>query len=146
MLTAALAMWGAALASGQEVKSAPRAERALPSSIAHFGVAAIEGFYVRAMDSPVDGVVNSALACAASIAMLLPAENLELLKEKVSSLAMDGRTPDIRYRASLASVVMTAPELFANDEVIQNSDEREFFASISTTLEHSLYGHQSNNE
>jgi len=101
ILTIALILWGTSASRGGENTSAACPEKARPASIGIYGIDAIEGFYARALDSPVEGVVHSALANVASIALLMPEEKLTLLKEKVTSLIATARTPETRYRASL---------------------------------------------
>jgi hypothetical protein len=104
-------------------------------------VARVEKKYLAALKMDNDGVVEAALAHITRMKLYRPCETCKELVKKIHSLAVDGHTPAIRFRAYLASVAMDSPELFAREQRVEYRDPEEMFVALSTRLQTSLLGY-----
>jgi len=99
--------------------------------------------YAKCLKSENDGIVESALAHVAYTRLILPTADLKDLREAVEGLTNADRSPVIRYKAYLASMVFVNPGLFTRTAATNYADGDEFFAAIAFQLRHSLLGYRS---
>jgi hypothetical protein len=97
--------------------------------------------YAHCLRSDNDGIVESALAHTAYTKMMLPTADLKEIRTEVEKLANSDRTPVIRYKAYLASMVFTSPGLFTRTLDTRYKDGDEFFSAVDSQLRHSLLGY-----
>jgi hypothetical protein len=95
----------------------------------------IEKVYAASLESGNRGVVESVLAVATMIKLDMPAEDMPILKEKITHLADYSKTPSIRYKASLALAVFENPEKYKMDNVRQIEYSAQIFSALDGTLE-----------
>ena len=96
--------------------------------------------YTECLESCNTGVIESALAQAVLMKLYVPEKEFEGLREKISSLSVNGCNPTIRYKAYLASLVYDDPELFAQEQGQSFSDAEALFSSVSNRLQVTLLG------
>ncbi len=98
--------------------------------------------YARCLRSDNDGIVESALAHVAYMRLVLPGADLRDVRKTVESIANSDRTPVVRYKAYLASMVFVSPDLFRQAPDIPFANGDEFFAAVDYRLRHSLLGYR----
>lgn len=96
--------------------------------------------YVRCFESGNNGVVESATGMAAMLRLACPHANLEPLNHKLDSLAVNGETPAIRYKAYLAGLVFDSPSLYADIATRRYASSDEFLAAVARRLNESILG------
>ena len=132
----------ATMASGQTSQTA--AERPCLSSKADYSVTRLERArknFIASLNSENDGVAESALAQVAHMRAKLPGVNLPDIEATVDELANSGRTPVIRYKAYLASLVFAHPGMFSQETAVDYSSGDEFFTAIASRLQQTLLSH-----
>ncbi len=111
----------------------------------HANLEAAKKNYLVTLRSDNDGLVISGLAQVTMMRHYVPAENLDAIQAEVNSLAVRGRTPEIRYKAYLSSLVFSSPELFPQETIWQSESPDQLFSSLAGTLQRellSLNGHK----
>ena len=88
-----------------------------------------------------DGVVESALAHATHMRLMMPQEDFKDSEMALGLLAGNGRTPGIRYKAYVASLVFASPEMFAREINSEYAHDDQFFGAIASRLQQTLLGH-----
>lgn len=94
--------------------------------------------YVESLRCENEGVVRSALAHATWMKLMAPEKAFPALHAEISSLVASGRTPEIRYRASLASLVFERPALFEGEASKNFEDGDDMFASVARRVSFSM--------
>ena len=94
--------------------------------------------YVESLRNENEGVVRSALAHATWMKLMVPERAFPGLQAEISSLVVAGSTPEIRYRASLASLVYERPALFVGESTKDFEDGDEMFASVARRVSFSM--------
>ncbi|HLP14870.1 MAG TPA: hypothetical protein VK470_01355 [Bacteroidota bacterium] len=94
----------------------------------------IEQSLVRALSTPNNGVVNSALAIAAKLKLDHPTENFSNIMQEVSYLAEHSKVPMIRYRASLTEAVYNNPVSFKQIAAHQSNDQDTLFTALDDQM------------
>ena len=94
--------------------------------------------YVESLRSENEGVIRSALAHAAWMKLMVPERSFPALQAEISSLVVSGSTPEIRYRASLASLVYERPALFVGETTRDFEDGDDMFASVARRVSFSM--------
>lgn len=119
------------------------ATRALynPGPYTHLNVRCVLCNFESGLRNGNDGVVESILSHVLWLRLVRPDVNLDRLQDEITGLITDGRTPSIRYRASLAAMVLESPALFAGMTDKSYSTANELFASVSATAEQTLLGY-----
>ena len=87
------------------------------------------------------GVIESALGHAVRMKLFIPEVKCPGLRQEISSLAVFGTTPSIRYKAYLASLVYDSPTLFKNEASRQYRDSEELFNAVAGRLQVALLSH-----
>lgn len=96
--------------------------------------------YAHCLKSENDGIVESALAHIAYTRLVLPTADLKEIRGEMEKLANSDRTPVIRYKAYLASMVFTSPGMFTRTPDTRYKNGDEFFSAVDSQLRHSLLG------
>lgn len=94
--------------------------------------------YCESLRSENEGVVRSALAHATWMKLMVPERAFPSLQAEISGLVASGRTPEIRYRASLASLVFERPALFEGEASKNFEDGDDMFASVARRVSFSM--------
>jgi hypothetical protein len=95
--------------------------------------------YTTSLNMENDGVVESALAQVAALKLVVPASEFAGLKARVAALVTSGRTPTVRYKASLALMVFENPEMFREIRGSHYSDGDQFFVALANRIQESLF-------
>jgi hypothetical protein len=133
----------AALAAGQAFAQGQNAEPRILSCVESHRIADIprtEKAYAQCLRSEVDGVVESALAHVTRLKLCLPEREFPLIEKALASLMKEGRTPTIRFRAYLASMVHDMPALFVQEQAIDFATPDELYAALSERVHQNLLG------
>ncbi len=119
------------------------ATRALynPGPYTHLNVRCVVCNFESGLRSANDGVVESTLSHVLWLRLVRPDVNLAQLEDEIATLISSGRTPSIRYRASLASMVLDSPALFKGMADKSYETANELFARVSATAEQTLLGY-----
>jgi hypothetical protein len=81
------------------------------ASMSHARAEAAKKCYLDCLESRNEGVVQSAIGIVLQWRLISPTEDLSRLEKKINDLAVEGASPEIRFKASLASLVMDKPSL-----------------------------------
>lgn len=95
----------------------------------------LERNFLGSLDHPVDGVVESAIREVTRLKLVQPLCCSESIVERLHELAIGGRTPNIRYKAALASIVFDNPSLFTREQFAEFTNGEELFGAIAHRLE-----------
>lgn len=98
----------------------------------------VERNFEQALEHSVDGVVESAIAQLAMVKLAQPECESEDLSDKLAELAGNGRTPAIRFKAYLASMLFEQPGIFAADARTHYDSGEKLFAALASRLEQTL--------
>jgi hypothetical protein len=85
-----------------------------------------------------EGLLESALAVVTMIKLDLPTEQFSSIQEEINSLAVNGTTPVIRYKAYLAEAVFTNPSMFKEETAREYSDPDAFFSALAQRMTKTL--------
>jgi hypothetical protein len=96
--------------------------------------------YAKALSSSNDGVVESAIAHVAFLQIGLPQLDLKEIRTTIVELAESGRTPVIRYKAYLASMVFESPASFVSALNTESNEGDLFFSGIASQAQETLLG------
>jgi hypothetical protein len=97
--------------------------------------------FIASLNSENDGVAESALAQVTHMRAMLPGVDLPDIEVTVDELASSGRTPVIRYKAYLASLVFANPRMFSQETAVDYTSGDEFFTAIASRLQQTLLSH-----
>ena len=90
--------------------------------------------YVLCLESPVNGVVESALRQVTLMKLAQPDAACSAITKKVDYLVLWGNTPAIRYKATLARHVFENPRLFSHEAMQEYRIDEEVFSAIARRL------------
>ena len=96
--------------------------------------------YTMALNSTNDGLVESTIAYLAYLRLNMPQADLKDLGITISGLAESGRTPVIRYKAYLATMIFESPKSFSQMQNTNYTDSNEFFSSVASHAQRTLLG------
>jgi hypothetical protein len=106
----------------------------------HINLSQVERSYALCLKSPIDGVVESALAHITRLKLCRPEVGFGRIADILPELAREGRTPAIRYKAYIASMVYDMPGLFAPEQAVEFRTAEDLYAALSNRLQSSLLG------
>jgi hypothetical protein len=92
------------------------------------------------LSSENDGVVESVIGQIAHMRIMLPQEDMQDLEAVLTQLANYGRTPVIRYKAYLATLVFVNPGMFTKEAAHDYTSSDEFLGAIASRLQQTLLG------
>ncbi|HEY6951680.1 MAG TPA: hypothetical protein VI758_04690 [Bacteroidota bacterium] len=96
--------------------------------------------YAMNLNSTNDGVVETTIAYMAYLRLNMPKAEMGEIGGAISKLAESGRTPVIRYKAYLASVVFESPASFARGLKPEYADSNEFYSDVAAQVQRTLLG------
>jgi len=96
--------------------------------------------YAQGLTSDCNGVVESALAHTALLRILKPRLDLREIQATIAGLSESGRTPVIRYKAYLATMVFESPASFAGEMKSESIESDQFFSEIAAKVQKTLLG------
>lgn len=91
--------------------------------------------FLLAMSCENTGVVESSIIICVELKALYPQHDLKKVEDKLNSLAVDGETPVIRYRALLASLYYSNYPIFANLKIVDKDNPEKTFRAIIDRIE-----------
>jgi hypothetical protein len=95
--------------------------------------------YLVSLESANEGVVQSAIGIILQWRFVSPGEDLLQLEHKITDLAVNGSSPAVRFKASLASLVIDDPAL-VNFDVAACDDCGELFDAITSSVRQMVIG------
>jgi len=96
--------------------------------------------YAECLQTGNAGVIESALGHAVRMKLFVPEVQCPGLRQEISSLAVMGKTPSIRQKAYLASLVFDAPALFKAEAARQYKDTEDLFNTLAARMQIALLG------
>jgi hypothetical protein len=84
--------------------------------------------------------VESVIGQIAHMRIVLPQEDMKDIEASLTNLANYGRTPVIRYKAYLASLVFVNPGMFRQEAANDYASSDEFLSAIASRLQRTLLG------
>jgi hypothetical protein len=96
--------------------------------------------YTACLASTNEGVVESAIAQCIRMKWALPSARLDEVRSALGSLAASGKTPAIRYKASLAGLVYDSPSIFDSERQGSYVWDEDLFAALSNRAGQALLG------
>jgi|WetSurSiteA1Bulk_404760.scaffolds.fasta_scaffold53158_2 hypothetical protein len=133
----------AALAAGQAFAQQQNTEPRILSCVESHRIADIprtEKAYAQCLQSEVDGVVESALAHVTRLKLCVPEKEFPFIEKALERLMKEGRTPTIRFRAYLASMVHDMPSLFVQEQAVDFATPEDLYAALSERVHRNLLG------
>jgi len=100
----------------------------------HVNPVVLERDYISSLHSMNDGVVESALAHATMMKLVLPSRSNRALYERVIDIAKTATSPELRYKAFLSGMVLSNPEMFINTNIREFNSPDELFAALASRL------------
>ena len=91
--------------------------------------------FLLAMSCENTGVVESSIIICVELKALYPQYDLKKVEDKLNSLAVNGETPVIRYRALLASLYYSNYPIFANLKIVDKDNPEKTFRAIIDRIE-----------
>ena len=88
-----------------------------------------------------DGVVESAIGQIAHMRVMVPLEDITDIEVALAQLANYGRTPAIRYKAYLATMVFANPGMFRQDVTKDYASSDEFLSAVASRLQQTVLGY-----
>jgi hypothetical protein len=95
--------------------------------------------YLECLESSNEGVVQSALGIVLQWRLLNPQEDLSRLERKINDLGLNGSSPAIRFKASMASLVMENPGI-ANVDAAACDDCGQLFDAVTVAVRQMVIG------
>ena len=94
--------------------------------------------YTESLKSGNAGVIESALGHLIRMKLFVPEFQCPDLQEELSTLAAEGTTPSVRYKAYIASLVFDSPELFKAEGARQYANSTDLFSTVAARLQMAL--------
>jgi hypothetical protein len=137
VLAAALLIGGAAVMAQQSDESSPVYA---PGPYKNLKMQQVVRNFEANLRSPIPGVVEATIGHTIWLRLVRPDANLYHLQEAITEVAANGTTAAIRYRASLAAMVLYSPGLFCclTDRSYKSADD--LFAGVSGRAQETLIG------
>jgi hypothetical protein len=95
----------------------------------------LEARLMASLGHDVEGVVVGALREVAKIKLAQPTCSSDRIFSQVQDLVKNGATPAIRYKAYLASIVLSTPLSFAQEGETEFQTDEQFFTALARRLE-----------
>lgn len=94
----------------------------------------VKSSYLKTLNSDYNSIVESSIFITMNVKNRYPSENYDELIEKLNELAVEGKTPTIRYKAQLASLYFNYQNLFDNIKFTDKEHPELYFQQISEKL------------
>jgi len=96
--------------------------------------------YAMDLNSANDGVVESTIAYLTFLHLSMPQVDLKRFEAMITKLAELGRTPVIRYKAYLATMVFESPGSFAGVQNAGYANSNQFLYNVASQAQMTLLG------
>ncbi len=90
------------------------------------------------MDSDLNSLVESVIFNMLIFKDNFPNWEYDSIVGKLNELAVTGRTVSIRYKAQLASMFISNPEMFNDMKIIEKENPNKYFLEIASRVERTL--------
>lgn len=87
--------------------------------------------YIESLRTGNDGVMKSALAHATWMKLMVPEQHFTALQSEIAALSATASSPEVRYRAYLATLVFDRPAMFKGEEEKDFPFGDDLFTSIA---------------
>lgn len=87
------------------------------------------------LKSDYSSVIESTLFVILQVKDRYPNANYDKLIDRLNELAIDGKTPSIRYKAQLASLYYNYHDLFAEIKFVEKENPDKYFKMIAEKIE-----------
>ncbi len=104
------------------------------AAYAGIGAAKVAAAYTTALASTNRGIVESALAHVAMIALTIPDADMSSAKARVAEIEAKGGTEEVRYKAWVVRMSMENPNLFTGMARTGYEDPDALFAAMASRL------------
>jgi hypothetical protein len=94
----------------------------------------VKSSYLKTLNSDYNSIVESSIFITMNVKNRYPSENYDELIEKLNELAVEGKTPTIRYKAQLASLYFNYQNLFEDINFTDKENPEKYFQQISEKL------------
>lgn len=94
----------------------------------------VKSCYLKTLDSDYNSIVESSIFITMELKSRYPSENYDELIDRLNELAVEGKTPTIRYKAQLASLYFNYQNLFADIKFTDKENPEQYFQQISEKL------------
>lgn len=96
---------------------------------------ALDRNYSTCLNSPIDGVVESALAHVIKMKLAWPDQSFPRVESAVRKLSVNGHTMAIRYRAQLSSMVLDNVQTFKISNCTDCASPDSLFEAVAARLQ-----------
>lgn len=90
--------------------------------------------FLHSMNSEYNSIVESSIFISMDMKKRFPNEDYDIFIDKLNDLAIEGRTPTVRYKAQLASLYFNFFNMFSDITIDSKSNPEIFFKSIADRL------------
>ncbi len=94
----------------------------------------VKSCYLKTLDSDYNSIVESSIFITMELKSKYPSENYDELIDRLNELAVEGKTPTIRYKAQLASLYFNYQNLFDDIKFTDKENPEQYFLKISEKL------------
>jgi len=94
----------------------------------------VKSCFINTLNSDYNSIVESSIFITMDLKSRYPSENYDNLIDKLNELAVEGKTPTIRYKAQLASLYFNYQNLFADIKFTDKENPEQYFQQISEKL------------
>jgi len=94
----------------------------------------VKNSFLSTLNSNYNSIVESSIFITMDLKSRYPSEDYDELIDKLNELAVEGKTPTIRYKAQLASLYFNYQNLFADIKFTDKENPEQYFQQISEKL------------
>lgn len=98
------------------------------------------GSYEAGLKSGNVGVVEASITFSTFLRVADPQLDLSNIRQELEKVAVSGRTPALRYKAYLATMVFENPQAFKSAWAVEGPDGSRFFTAVADQVSKSLLG------
>ncbi len=140
VLAAGLAVIGGASANAASAEDGDVPYFAIPNEQNTQKLDAALKSYAAALASDNEGLVESALAQVGFVAIWMPEQQFEDLREVVAKVANSGCSQSLRFKAYLIGMALESPRLFAHVRWADFRTTDEFYTALTRAMQVTLLG------
>jgi hypothetical protein len=96
--------------------------------------------YEAGLKSVNEGVVEASITYSTFLRVADPQLDLSDIRQELEKVAVSGRTPALRYKAYLATMVFENPQAFKNSLGVEDPDGSRFFTAVADQISKALLG------
>lgn len=98
------------------------------------------GSYEAGLKSGNEGVVEASITFSTFLRVADPQLDLSDIRQELEKVAVSGRTPALRYKAYLATMVFENPQAFKSAWSVEGPDGSRFFTAVAEQVSRTLLG------